>query len=283
MARHKSNETRKIESIATTFGVSTQTVRNWKTEGCNIFDPNSVISWRKAKLENRGRRGAQKFDLYTIDGNRRDSAGMLHSEILEKLPSPDGEGAAAALKRLQGLESIFYSRQLEALAEGRTDLISYALTDYRKITESLLNYERQVELAMRDSGQLIARGDAEKGAAAVARWFRLGWRLWLSSCTPDLLAFAGDPRAFKAKAEETFSEISKTVLTKAREASVELPAWALHAVREEYRAELSEMTEEPDKERRGDHRDSAIDAGTTGPNSGTIGHQSLGHQSVEMH
>jgi len=64
---------------------------------------------------------------------------------------------------------------------------------------------------------------------------------------------------------------------------VELPAWALHAVREEYRAELSEMTEEPDKERRGDHRDSAIDAGTTGPNSGTIGHQSLGHQSVEMH
>jgi hypothetical protein len=269
MARHKSNETRRIEGIAATFGVSLQTVRNWKTEGCNIFDPDAVISWRRTKLENRGRRGAQKIDLHIVEnGNRRDGAGMLHSEILEKLPSPAGEGAAAALKRLQGLESIFYSRQLEALAEGRTDLISYALADYRKITESLLNYERQVELAMRDSGQLIARGDAEKGAAAVARWFRLGWRLWLSSCTPDLMQVAGDARAFKAKAEETFSEISKNIFHKAREARVELPAWALHAVREEYRAELP--TEEKENERRGNDGNFANDSGTTKRDPGNL-------------
>lgn len=242
MARHKSNETRKIEGIASTFGVSMQTVRNWKTEGCNIFDADAVISWRTQKLENRGRRGALKADNLddALNGHRRDEAGMLNLEILEKLPTPTGEGAAAALKRLQGLESIFYSRQLEALAKGRSDLIAYALTDYRKITESLLNYERQVELAMRDSGQLIARADAEKGAAAVARWFRLGWRLWLSSSTPDLLQFAGDARTFKAKAEETFSEIMKTVFQKAREAKIELPAWALHAIREEYRNEILE-------------------------------------------
>jgi len=88
------------------------------------------------------------------------------------------KAAVAALKRLQGLESIFYSRQLEALAKGQTDLISFALNDYRKITESLRMYEREVELAMRDSGQLISRSDVEKGAEAVARWFRLGWRLW---------------------------------------------------------------------------------------------------------
>jgi hypothetical protein len=93
-------------------------------------------------------------DLGTdLNGHRRDSAGMLNMEMLEKLPPPSGEGAAAALKRLQGLESIFYSRVLEALAKGRSDLISFALTDYRKITESLRMYEREVELAMRDSGQ----------------------------------------------------------------------------------------------------------------------------------
>jgi hypothetical protein len=240
MARHKSNETRKIEQIAGMLNVSLQTVRNWKTEGCNIFSPDEVISWRQTKLENRGRRRATKTDLdEALNGHRKDSAGMLNLEIVEKLPSPNGEGAAAALKRLQGLESIFYSRQLEALAQGRSDLIAYALTDYRKITQTLLDYERQVELALRDSGQLIARGDAEKGAAAVARWFRLGWRLWLSSCLPDLLQLAGDARAFKAKAEETFAEISKTVFAKAREANIELPAWALHAIREEYRTELS--------------------------------------------
>jgi hypothetical protein len=148
------------------------------------------------------------------------------------------EARAAALKRLQGLESIFYSRVLEALAKGRSDLISFALTDYRKITESLRLYEREVELAMRDSGQLISRGDAERGAGAVARWFRLGWRLWLSSCTPDLLPLASDPRAFKAKAEETFAEIMATVVAKARQAKIELPVWAHSAIREEYRSEI---------------------------------------------
>ena len=99
---------------------------------------------------------------------------------------------------------------------------------------------------MRDSGELIARGDAEAGAAAVARWFRLGWRLWLSSSVPDLLQLAGDARAFKAKAEETFAEIMKTVFSKAREAKLELPAWALHAIREEYRSELEEPEEKAD-------------------------------------
>src|SRR5262249_12332983 len=95
-----------------------------------------------------------------------------------------------------------------------------------------------VELAMRDSGQLISRGDAERGAGAVARWFRLGWRIWLSSCTPDLMPLAANPRAFKAKAEQTFSEIMATVFTKARVAKVELPAWAHNAIREEYRSEI---------------------------------------------
>jgi hypothetical protein len=141
---------------------------------------------------------------------------------------------------------MFYSRQLEALAKNRTDLISYALADYRRITQTLLDYERQVELAMRDSGQLIARGDAEKGAAAVARWFRLGWRLWLSSCTPDLLQFAGEPRMFKAKAEESFAEIMKGVFAKALEAKLPVPAWAMPAVRDEYRSEVEPDAPKPD-------------------------------------
>ena len=135
---------------------------------------------------------------------------------------------------------------MEALAKGRTDLISYALNDYRKITESLRLHEREVEVAMRDSGQLISRADAEKGAAAVARWFRLGWRLWLSSCTPDLLQFASEPRKFKAKAEESFAEIMKGVFVKAREAKLPVPAWAMPAVRDEYRSEVEPDAPKPD-------------------------------------
>jgi|SRR5271165_32832 len=238
MARPKTDLTKKIDAISHSFNIAPSTVRRWYNEGCDIFNANELTRWREIKFQNR----LHKFtDLDSaLNGHRKDSAGMLNLEMLEKLPKPTGEGAAAALKRLQGLESIFYSRQLEALAKGRSDLISFALTDYRKITESLRMYEREVELAMRDSGQLISRADAERGAAAVARWFRLGWRLWLSASVPDLLPLAGNARAFKAKAEESFAEIMAGVFLKAREAKLEVPIWAMGAIREEYRSEIPE-------------------------------------------
>ena len=220
------------------------TILRWQAQGCHLSDPEDLMAWNLRSIQ-RGRGNAVRQilrhcrDLDTdLNGHRRDSAGMLNMEMLEKLPPPSGEGAAAALKRLQGLESIFYSRVLEALAKGRSDLISFALTDYRKITESLRMYEREVELAMRDSGQLISRGEAERGASSVARWFRLGWRLWLSASVPDLLPLAGNARAFKAKAEESFAEIMAGVFLKAREAKLAVPAWAIPAIREEFRSEI---------------------------------------------
>jgi hypothetical protein len=244
--RKKGAKRLRIEAVAAAFNKSTQTITGWANQGCNIFDPDEVAHWREVKAKNarNGRNAIQSHgesEEAALNGHRRDSAGMLNIEILDKLPAPTGEGAAAALRRLQGLESIFYSRQLEALAKGRSDLISFALTDYRKITESLRMYEREVEQAMRDSGQLISRAEAERGAAAVARWFRLGWRLWLSSSVPDLLALAGDARAFKAEAEKSFAEIMAGVFQKAREAKLEVPAWAMPAIREELRSEVEAL------------------------------------------
>jgi hypothetical protein len=74
----------------------------------------------------------------------------------------------------------------------------------------------------------------------------LGWRLWLSSCTPDLLQFASEPRKFKAKAEESFAEIMKAVFVKAREAKLPVPPWAMPAVRDEYRSEVEPDAPKPD-------------------------------------
>ena len=240
MSRVKTEIGKKIDAVALAFGMSPRTVKTWHAEGCDISDAGEVLAWKQQKSQNRrtGKVTPSASMDSALNGHRRDQAGVLNLEVLEKLPPATGEGAAAALKRLQGLESIFYSRQLEALAKGRNDLIAYALTDYRRITQTLLDYERKVELAMRDSGQLIPRGEAESGAASVARWFRLGWQLWMSSSLPDLLPLAGDPRAFKAKAEQTFSEIMKTVFMKAAEAKIAVPAWALHAIKDEYRADV---------------------------------------------
>jgi hypothetical protein len=245
--RKKTDRTLRIEAIASMLNKTPATIAKWAAEGLNVFDPDEVFHWREVKIKNSQNNRATKRGIGTteeiaLNGHRRDSAGMLNMEILDKLPAPTGEGAAAALKRLQGLESIFYSRMLEALAKGRSDLISFALTDYRKATESLRMYEREVELAMRDSGQLISRAEAERGASSVARWFRLGWRLWLSASIPDLLPLAANPREFKARAEETFGEIMVGVFQRAREAKLPVPAWAMPAIREEFRSEIEEIT-----------------------------------------
>lgn len=244
MPRKQSALNARISAVAQVIDRSPQTVRKWYADGCDVYDIKTVNEWREAKTKNSTSNGARvkaADDLEAaMNGHRRDSAGMLNLEILDKLPAPVGEGAAAALKRLQGLESIFYSRMLESLARGRSDLITFSLNDYNKITETLRRYEKEVEAAMRDAGQLISRGDAEAGASAVARWFRLGWRLWLSSSVPDLLGLTNDPLAFKAKAESTFKEIMGTVFVKAREAKLGVPKWALSAIREEFRTEVNE-------------------------------------------
>ena len=231
----------RINEVAVAIKRSPSTVRNWWREGCDIEDMGTVLHWQECKKKARhGKRPGPKDMETALNGHRRDRAGMLNLEILDKLPPPVGEGAAAALKRLQGLEAIFYSRQLEALAHGRTDLITFALNDYNKITETLRRYEKEVESAMRDAGQLLSKGEAERGAEAVARWFRLGWRLWLSSSVPDLLALASEPLSFKAKAEETFSEIMKGVFEKAQKAKLEVPGWAIGAIRNEFRYNVPE-------------------------------------------
>lgn len=244
MPRKKTELATQIDAVAKTLGKSPRTIRQWHNEKCDIFNWQIVSEWATVKAKNSRSNGARMSaatDLETaLNGHRKDTAGMLNLEILDKLPAPVGEGAAAALKRLQGLESIFYSRMLESLARGRSDLITFSLNDYNKITETLRRYEKEVEAAMRDAGQLISRGDAEAGAFAVARWFRLGWRLWLSSSVPDLLGLTNDPLAFKAKAESTFKEIMGTVFVKAREAKLGIPKWALGAIREEFRSEVSE-------------------------------------------
>lgn len=242
MSRAKSELTARINLVAATIKKHPRTVRQWHNEGCNLDDFEEIVHWQRTKAKNaRGNRGiTAATDLDSaMNGHRRDRAGMLNLEILDKLPPPVGEGAAAALKRLQGLEAIFYSRQLEALARGRTDLITFALNDYNKITETLRRYEKEVETAMRDAGQLVTRGEAERGAESVARWFRLGWRLWLSSSVPDLLPLAGEPLSFKAKAEETFADIMAGVFEKARNAKLEVPAWAMVAIRNEFRCEVN--------------------------------------------
>jgi hypothetical protein len=73
----------KIQAVANAFNRSPKTIRKWFNEGCNIFDPHEVMQWSQVKAKNsrsRNSHTAESLDL-TLNGHRRDTAGMLNRSI----------------------------------------------------------------------------------------------------------------------------------------------------------------------------------------------------------
>ena len=109
-------------------------------------------------------------------------------------------------------------------------MIQVARDDYSKVANSLRQYEKEVEVTKRDLGHLIPKN----GARASAIWFRLAWRMWLSSTLPALMAIGTDPRAIKMEAERSFADFLGVALKNAAGAQLSIPAWADEVIREEW-------------------------------------------------
>jgi hypothetical protein len=215
-------------------GKASRTIRRWAKQGLDLGNLDQVLAWSEQK-EHKIEEIASPAELEAVKTEQDDARPAVDLKILDRLPAPGEEGAAAALKRLQGLETIFYSRLLAELSQAnRPDLVTSAQNDYNKVTESLRKYEAAVEMTRRDLGHLLPKREAENGARAAALWFRLAWRLWLSSAIPDLLPLASDPRSFKQKAEHTFSEILAAALRNSAQAKLSIPEWAMLVIREEF-------------------------------------------------
>ena len=236
-----------VQRASKLTGKSTRQVRRWAKQGCNLHDDISVLSFNEfrgpppANFQPNFAQAIKAVAEITPAAaatnpkeQRSEPPETFDLKLLDRLPAPGDEGAAAALKRLQGLESIFYSRMLGELSAGSNRaLVSVAQNDYLKVAESLRKYEQAVEESRRDLGHLLPKQEAQDGARASALWFRLAWRLWLSSSLPDLLAIK-DPRTAKAKAEESFSEILLVSFKNAKDAKLSIPEWALSAITEEF-------------------------------------------------
>jgi hypothetical protein len=64
--------------------------------------------------------------------------------------------------------------------------------------------------------------------------------------TPARQSTAGEPRMFKAKAEESFAgNHERSFRQGSREAKLPLPAWALPPIRDEYRSEIEPDVPKP--------------------------------------
>ena len=223
-----------IQRASQITGKTEDTIRRWAKSGLNLFNESEVLAWNKKKGNLRTPEKIINVTPKTETKPPRRKPNSAELAILDSLPAPTEEGAAAALKRLHGLEQIFYSRLVDALSNpAEPQYIGVANSEYQKICEAMRKYEAAVEETRRDLGHLIPKKEAQDGARSAALWFRLAWRLWLSSSLPDLLAIK-DPRTAKGKAEESFSEILLVSFKNASEAKLSIPDWALSAITEEF-------------------------------------------------
>jgi hypothetical protein len=224
-----------LESLSKQTGRSIRTLRRWKQQGVNLDDSSAVMSYAKEQ-DLKGLGASRNRALKRMTKTPSPSSGEHAETSFANLPSAYDEGAAAALKRLQGFE-VDHSRRLGiALASGDELQIRTASEDHARCAQVLLKYEKEVTEAKRDLGHLIPKADAERGAKTSAVWFKLAWRLWLSSSLPDIVAVGSSVglRDAKFKAEETFSEILEVSLKNAQEARYSMPLWAVSVISDEW-------------------------------------------------
>jgi hypothetical protein len=170
-------------------GKHPDTIRRWAKSGLNLSDTAAVLEWNKTHRNRRSGKPAKRLSL----------------NILNKLPAPDERGAVGALARLQRLEILFHERLDQEIRKGGDPAeVSAASADYTRLTESLRKYEKEVEMARRDLGHLIPKGDAVDAIRAAATWLRLTWMQWISSGLEDVRAASPDISSSGKKSSEVF-------------------------------------------------------------------------------
>jgi hypothetical protein len=211
-----------VEQAAELVGKSVATIWRYKRAGVDVTNRDALLQYSQVK-------NAKAV------GAARGKRPVSDAASVGELPAGGSPGAVAALKRLQNFEVDFARRLERALKSDNTELIQIARDDHVKIAEALRRYERVVEESKRDLGHLIPKSEAHRGAITAATWFKLAWRLWLSSCLSDVVAVGSDNlREAKAKCEETFAEILGVSLRNAQESSFVMPDWAVNLIKDEW-------------------------------------------------
>jgi hypothetical protein len=214
-------------------------MRLWKSKGVNLNDPEELQAYAKEQdLKGLGAARNRALKRMTkTPSPTPTSGGTVEHTSFANLPSAYDEGAAAALKRLQGFEADHARRLGVALANGDELQIRTASEDHARCAQVLLKYEKEVTEAKRDLGHLIPKSEAIKGARSAAIWFRLAWRLWLSSSLPDVVARATGQSMRDALylCEISFAEILALEIRNSKDSRDEVvPDWAEQQILESW-------------------------------------------------
>jgi hypothetical protein len=223
-------------------GKTASTIRRWAKEGLNLTDDAEIVSWNTRKGNQR-----KKIDTPTPPGGNAalgTQADAPWQELLDSLPAPNAEGAAAALQRLQQLELLFHSRLLEQLRVNRSDLdaVSVLQRDYDRVASTLRQYEKAVELWRRETGSLVSKQEAIDGCRSCAVMYRLAWRAWLQTYLQEIMTMK-DTRLAKDRCEKTFHEIQLLKIGELNKTKFPVPPYAHGIISEEWHLDCEPLNQ----------------------------------------
>jgi hypothetical protein len=216
---------RRLSDIAKAHGLSERTLQRYVKSGCDPENPESIREHIAAGVKFTPRK------RLIAGGNVPESPESDAEELLDVLPPPTDQGAAAALKRLQEVEPQMFSRLQAAIKTGRPGKINPARDDWLKVADALRKYEEAVEMSKRDSQEKISKSEAIDALRSAAEWMRLGLALWLSSEAPHIAALK-DPHEIEVLAREGIDTAMADAFVKSQKSNSAVPLWALKTLNE---------------------------------------------------
>lgn len=176
-------------------------LKDARSRDCNAFEGSGavhrerLIAWLKknAQLEEPGKWAGG----LTIDGPTptpdEPPDNSEQTEYVENYTIPDEAGGVGqTLKSLQAYERRA-KQKLDGLEKStklhpsiKTELVKQAQDAWLKVVNSLLKYDLAVDMAKRESGELVPLADAVKGVQALLAWHTVGTSDALRNVIPEL-------------------------------------------------------------------------------------------------
>lgn len=217
-------DAQQIKLVAFQTGKTTNTIRRWAKQGCDLNSPASINEYL---LGNKLRQNPNTI--------RKPKAQAPGQPAAEAEPEPDlnqielapvgKRGAAAALQRLEAIEERAHARLMRAIEIGNPFQVKAAQEFYLRASESLRRLDLAVETERRNAEEQIPKKQAEAISLHIAEWLRIAFAQFLSSETRSLMGIT-DLGEFKLYAVERFRGILHMAVKTSLKTNSPIPPWA---------------------------------------------------------
>jgi hypothetical protein len=216
-----------IKRVAYETGKTTNTIRRWAKQGCDLNNPASInVFLQGNKL---------RQNPNTIRKPKKDNPPPAGVPAIEPEPEPDlntielgpigKRGAAAALARLEEIEERASARLMRAIEHGNAFQVKAAQEFYLRSSETLRRLDLAVETERRNAEEQVPKKQAEAISLHIAEWLRIAFAQFLSSESRSLMGIK-DLGEFKLYAVERFKGILHMAVKTSLQTNSPIPPWA---------------------------------------------------------